>query len=54
MKPISTWLVWLTTAFLWVLATLLWVGIFASIMYGIASYDYPVGTLARDYYEGRK
>lgn len=36
MKPISTWLVRLTMAFLWIMALALWTGIFTVLMLGIA------------------
>jgi len=36
MKSISTWLVRLSMAFLWVFALALWTGIFTILMLGIA------------------
>jgi hypothetical protein len=46
-----SWINKLAIAFLWVLSLLLWVGIFTSIMIGIAEYQYPVGTLSKYQYE---
>jgi len=41
----------LTIISLWVVTIVLWLAIVTGLMIGLAEYDYPVGTLSKDYFE---